>query len=244
MTRYEIIEARKTARLRDMHYSERKEAVRGVVFRLYGLKGEDPRGHLDLVDRCAAELEERCAKAFPTCTLGEVKLAMDAGIRGEWGKNTNIYPANLLSWLQSYATSPERREAVKEQEAAEAVERERSEMYPSAEETARRNDEFRKNGPERAYRNYLRNGWDVLSSGYGESLYQAMVASGEIVLPLPDDIAEEAGKAAAGKIARQKGARTFLALSEEQRHDEWHVHTEVVRIVFERKAMKEEDLPW
>jgi len=244
MTRYEIIEARKTARLRDMNYKERKEAVRGVVFRLYGLKGEDPRGHLDLVDRCASELEERCAKAFPTCTLGEVKLAMDSGIRGEWGKNTNIYPANLLSWLQSYATSPERKEAVKEQEKAEARERERAELYTPPEEVDRRNEEFAKNGPERAYRNYLRHGWDVMSAGYGEALYQAMVRNGEIVLPVPGDMLEEARKAAAGKIARTKGVGAFLALSDEQRNDEWNVHTEVVRITFERKAMNEEDLPW
>jgi len=245
MTRHEITEARKTQQIRDMRYLERKEALKAVVFRLYGLKGEDPRGHMDLVDRCASELEERCAKAFQSCTIGEVKLAMDAGVRGEWGKNTNIYPANLLMWLQSYATSQERKDAIREQETADALARERALTTLSAEEVERRNKAFRENGPEMAYQYYLKHGWDIISSGYGNALYEAMVANGEIVLPLDDDVKEEARRRAASKAARVKGSSTFLALPEEEKYKEWHVNTEVVRLVFERRELQEmEDLPW
>lgn len=243
MTRNEIIEARRGRPLKAMPYADRKDAVRRIVVRLYSLKAENPSGHQDTIGRCAAELEERVAKAFPSCTVEELALAMEAGIRGEWTKDTRIYPANLLTWLNNFATSPERLNAIREREREEQRQREYDAMNPSSEERRRLNDEFRQNGPGRAWENYLREGWTILSSGYGNAIYEAMVANGEIVLPLDDDIVTEATKRAVARLRRIRGAKSFIH-PEEANNETWSINTEVVRLVFERRAaLMDDDLP-
>jgi len=243
MLRNEIINARKGKRLKDMPYADRKDAVKRIVVRLYALKAENPTGHLDTIDKCAAEIEARCAKAFPTCTVDELQLAMEAGIRGEWSKDTRIYPANLLMWLQFFATSQERLTAIRDEEREEQRRREYEAMNPSPEEVARLNAEFRQNGPRRAWETFLKEGWSVLSAGYGNAIYEAMVASGEIVLPLDDDVLAEATRRAASGLRRIRGAKVFTH-PEEMNNAKWNINTEVVRIVFERRfALIDDDLP-
>lgn len=243
MTRNEIVSARKGQRLKDMPYQDRKVAVKRIVVRLYSLKAESPSAHMDTIDKCTAELEERVAKAFPTCTVDELQLAMEAGIRGEWTKDTRIYPANLLTWLQNFATSQDRLTAIREDEREQQRRLEYEAMNPSAEEVAKRNAEFRQNGPQRAWENYLREGWTILSSGYGNALYEAMVANGEIVLPLDDDIVAEATKRAVARLRRIKGTKSFVH-PEESKNGSWNINTEVVRLVFERRAaLMDDDLP-
>lgn len=244
MTRNEIINARKGTRLKDLPYMDRKDAVKRIVLRLYSLKAESPSGHMDTVEKCAAELEERCAKAFPSCTVEELSLAMEAGVRGEWSKDTRIYPANLLMWLSCFATSEERKATIREQEREEQRRREYEAMNPSSEECARLNAEFRQNGPARAWENYRRDGWTVTSAGYGNALYEAMVANGEIVLPLDRATVNEASRRAAAKLARIRGKKGIMTLPEETANVKWYVNTEVVGLVFERRAAAyEEDLP-
>ena len=244
MTRNEIIEARRGRALKSLAYADRKDAVRRIVVRLYSLKAENPSGHQDTIGRCAAELEERVAKAFPSCTVEELSLAMEAGIRGEWTKDTRIYPANLLTWLTNFATSPERLAAIREHEREEQRRREYDAMNPSLEERNRLNDEFRQNAPKRAWENYQREGWTVMSAGYGNALYEAMVASGEIVLPLDDSTVAEARRRAAAKLARIKGVKNVLSVPAEQDNIKWYVNAEVVRLVFERRAAEmDDDLP-
>lgn len=243
MTRNEIVSARKGRRLKEMPYMDRKDAVKKIVVRLYSLKAENPSGHMDTIDKCAAELEERVAKAFPTCTVEELQLAMEAGLRGEWSKDTRIYPSNLLMWLQNFATSQDRILAIKEEEREEQRRREYEAMNPSAEEIAKLNSEFFKNGPQRAWERFLQEGWTVISYGYGNVLYEAMVANGEIVLPMDDDAIELANRRAAAKIRSIRGNH-LLTIPEEENNFRWGVNTEIVRIVFERRlASIDDDLP-
>lgn len=243
MLRNEIINARKGRRLKDLPFADRKDAVKRIVLRLYALKAENPTGHLDTIDKCTAELEERCAKAFPTCTVEELQLAMEAGLRGEWSKDTRIYPANLLMWLQSFATSQERLTAIRDEEREEQRRLEYEAMNPSPEEVARLNAEFSQNGPRRAWETFLQEGWRVLSAGYGNALYEAMVASGEIVLPLDDEMLAEATKRATSSLRRIRGSKVFTH-PEEMANAKWNINTEVVRLVFERRAaLIDDDLP-
>jgi len=243
MTRNEIIEARRGRTLKSLPYADRKDAVRKIVVRLYSLKAENPSGHQDTIGRCAAELEERVVKAFPSCTVDELALAMEAGIRGEWTKDTRIYPANLLTWLTNFATSSDRLNAIRDHEREEQRRREHDAMNPSAEEVARLNEEFRLNAPKRAWENYQREGWTVLSAGYGNAIYEAMVASGEIVLPLDADIVAEATRRAVARLRLIRGASVFVH-PEEAANAKWNINTEVVRIVFERRAaLMDDDLP-
>ena len=242
MTRNEIVSARKGRRLKDMPYLDRKDAVKRIVVRLYSLKAENPSGHMDTIDKCAAELEERVAKAFPTCTVDELQLAMEAGLRGEWSKDTRIYPSNLLMWLQNFATSQERLTAIREEEREEQRRLEFEAMNPPAEEIARPNAEFRQNGPQRAWERFLQEGWSVLSAGYGNALYEAMVANGEIVIPLDDDIVAEATRRADARLRAIRG-KSFTH-PEELKNSKWNINTEVVRIVFERRLVSiDDDLP-
>jgi len=243
MIRNEIISAHKGRRLKEMPYLDRKVEVKRIVVRLYSLKAENPAAHMDTIDKCTAELEERVAKAFPTCTVDELQLAMEAGVRGEWSKDTRIYPSNLLMWLQNFATSQDRITAIREEEREEQRRREYEAMNPSAEEVARLNAEFRQNGPRRAWENFQREGWNVLSAGYGNTVYEAMVANGEIVLPLDEGLIAEATRRAESTLRRIRGAKTFIH-PEEMNNAKWNINTEVVRLVFERRlALMDDDLP-
>ena len=243
MIRNEIINARKGRRLKDMPYLDRKDAVKKIVVRLYSLKAENPQGHLDTIDTCASELEERVSKAFPTCTMEELQLAMEAGLRGEWSKDTRIYPSNLLMWLQNFATSSERLAVIREDEREQQRQQEYEAMNPSADEVARLNAEFRQNGPRRAWENFQREGWHVLSAGYGNAVFEAMVANGEIVMPIDEDLLAEATRRAESTLRRIRGAKTFIH-PEEMNNAKWNINTEVVRLVFERRLSDMyDDLP-
>ena len=115
-------------------------------------------------------------------------------------------------------------------------------MNPSAEEVSRLNAEFRQNGPRRAWENFQREGWKVLSAGYGNAIYEAMVANGEIVLPLDEEMVKEATRRSAARLRAVRG-KSFTH-PEELNNSKWNINTEVVRLVFERRAMlMDDDLP-
>jgi hypothetical protein len=146
-------------------------------------------------------------------------------------------------WLQFFATSQERLTAIRDEEREEQRRREYEAMNPSPEEVARLNAEFRQNGPRRAWETFLKEGWSVLSAGYGNALFEAMVANGEIVMPLDDDVVAEATRRAASGLRRIRGAKVFTH-PEEMNNAKWNINTEVVRIVFERRfALIDDDLP-
>ena len=70
-----------------------------------------------------------------------------------------------------------------------------------------------------------------------------MVASGEIVLPLDDEMLAEATKRATSSLRRIRGSKVFTH-PEEMANAKWNINTEVVRLVFERRAaLIDDDLP-
>lgn len=92
---------------------QRRAALDGVLKRLYALKGysiaEYTQGEIDAqVEEVAKTLEAK----WRHLTVGEVWIALQAGVCREYGQDNRLCVSNYIAWLNAYSKSPERREAL------------------------------------------------------------------------------------------------------------------------------------
>lgn len=111
MTKEEIMNARNGAKpLGQFARQDRKEAIDGVLKGIYAMMGfiAEPQE----VEEIVTGILDRISTRFQHLTVGELVLAWEAGVSGEYGKERRICIANLLSWLSSYVESDVRKDAL------------------------------------------------------------------------------------------------------------------------------------
>ena len=57
----------------------------------------------DVLKACAKKLAEVILRDYPSLTDKEVELIMEAGVSGEFGKDTWVSGASMLQWLRAYS---------------------------------------------------------------------------------------------------------------------------------------------
>ncbi len=117
MTTNEIKNARGGIQVNRLDAKDRADALDGVVKRIYAMKGLSVEKQVQPeIDLTVKELERRLLESYPTMTLGEVSIALEAGITGEYGKDVRLTIANCLVWLRTYYWSDDRKDAIRELE--------------------------------------------------------------------------------------------------------------------------------
>ena len=93
---------------------KRVAGLTAVVARLYSLKGMGGNGAKleGEITLAVTELERECAKKYPFFSMSEIRLALEAGVKGELtDEPTYLNAANYCKWLALYRKSAARLEA-------------------------------------------------------------------------------------------------------------------------------------
>lgn len=187
-----------------MNLADRKSGLKAALERIYSLKGLEPTN----VDYIVDEAEYKIAHAWPMLTIGEIQIALEAGVQGEFKKvGTVISAATCIGWLNEFYNSEERkaaREKIHYQKSLLSRDEDLKEIH-------RKNQEFEREGPQAAYEEYLKDGRSIVVVGYAAALYDALMKHGKIN-PTPQTRAK-AEQAARATMTRTSG-HGFAALAQ------------------------------
>lgn len=91
---------------------DRRRALSGVLTKHYRRKGQSisPENLIDTVDFLDNDVRDHYGKEL---TYSEVEIAIEWGIRGEYGELTGLNADRLFRFIKSYVESPERKEAAR-----------------------------------------------------------------------------------------------------------------------------------
>ncbi len=183
MTTEEILESIKSARFCDIGLEEREGMLRREIETLYAMKTIPLEGEANNIDLAVRTLESKLRNAYPFLTIGEVSLALKAGVAGEFGKDTRISAVNVICWVSSYVGSNARKDAAAELE-RKRRQRDwwnRQTQAELPEIKAAKNEEFRRREPANAWGQFKADpDYDIILSGYGEALYRALRSFGKM----------------------------------------------------------------
>lgn len=152
-----------------------RSALSDMVERLYALKAIDY--NKSAASLIVDELEYTIAHSYPSLTIPELKIALEAGVSGEWRNiGSNISVASCIGWVRSYFTSDDRtgaREAINEMNR-------RASSGISLEEIMARNKKTELEEPDNAYQRYLAEGRSITFAGYAAMVYDSLVKHGKM----------------------------------------------------------------
>ena len=175
MTTNEIKQARGGIAVNRLDAQDLMDGLDGVVKRIYAMKGlsTDVKGEIDLICR---EVGHRLLESYPTITLGEVSLALEAGITGEYGKDTRFTIANGLVWLRTYYWSDDRKDAIRELNEEQKREKRASRLLAPQDNTEAFHGEIMKQW--RYYREHKC--LDIRFDGFAGAMYDHLVKMGKL----------------------------------------------------------------
>lgn len=116
MNKQEIQEAMAdNATWQNLPYKDRQSAAEMIVGRAYNMKGMMNVNSGEVYHFTVNNLIEHLNKKYPTITVAELTMVVDAGTRGELTtKDTFVNLANIELWLKAYWNCPERLKIVDE----------------------------------------------------------------------------------------------------------------------------------
>ena len=180
MTTNEIKRARGGIQVNHLDAKDRADALDGVIKRIYALKGLSVEKQVQPeIDLTVAELTKRLLESYPTMTLGEVSIALEAGITGEYGKDVRLTIANCLVWLRTYYWSDDRKDAIRELEEERKRERRAANLLEAPDDESR----------DRAFCSEIMKQWrfyrenkrlDILFDGFAAEMYDHLVKKGKL----------------------------------------------------------------
>lgn len=136
--------------------SRQRQNVYVTILHIYMLKGfgYNSAGADSMVD----ELNKFICKRHGYLHDTEIKLAWEMGVRGELGKDTYPSISNLQSWLNAFASSPERMKAINTYKQEEIAQLALDEEVADRIRAKQMNEEFFAEAPRRLYDNYIATG--------------------------------------------------------------------------------------
>ncbi len=180
MTINEIKQARGGIAANRLDTKDLMDGLDGTVKRIYALKGLSVEASVQPeVDLTCRELGRRLLESYPTMTLGEVSLALEAGITGEYGKDVRLTIANCLVWLRTYYWSDDRKDAIRELNEEQKRESRASRLL-EAQTDADKDKAFR-GEIMKQWRFYRENGHlDIRFDGFAGAMYDHLVKIGKL----------------------------------------------------------------
>lgn len=155
MTQDSIIVALQGKALGAETLAGRENTLRGIIATVYQMKRQSISE--EALDGEVRSFEPRLAADFRHLTLQEVRIALEAGICGEYGTATVPNVANFLQWVAIYSRSAERASAKETLARRNASLAARVSTIDRA-EIDRKNAEALASSPAEAYATYCREG--------------------------------------------------------------------------------------
>lgn len=234
MTAKDILKAATGPTIGTLKVEEQTNLFTAIVEILYTLKHLDPSVNKQRIALSADVLRDKVVERFPYLTIGEVKLALESGVYGEFGKDTILTPANLVNWVIAFTKLPERAEALKDKQSKDRIEaRKTSNLLPPADKAAR-DEAFRKTAPLAAWEEFKRDPfyYEIYAIGYGHALYEALRSSGKM-LQVTDQTLEEAKRRATIRYNRvHNESDPFAKVVNDAQALGHYVETELVKLYF------------
>ena len=155
---------------------KRRATFRQIIERTFALRNYEP-GETEL-DDTVAELDEKVGRAYRHLTPSEIRLALEAGIVGDYGGDKRPNAANILGWVSTYASGELRRSAI--QSMTKTWNAPKPEPL-SFIEREQRNEEAGRNGALRLFNEVLTTGtFEVGLTGYAAMVYDYLKGLGRI----------------------------------------------------------------
>ncbi len=195
----------------------------------------------DITEKISAKVRTR----FPGLTAGEVSIALESGVTGEWGRDTRPTPANCLRWLETYAQTDQRKAVIASLSRTRGP---RAEDLLIPEQKDRMNARARRESALRAWEDYKHEGHlDIVTNGFAAMVCDHLMREG-ILKPTPEAV-EQAYRASRLRKARSSGygsiAEMFRTVGKAQDADgmmDWDCKRELLSMFFGHLLAKGGDL--
>lgn len=174
------------------------------------MKGMDTGKYSDAIRFAVGEICEKLTSRWSDLHVGEIVIAFDAGSQGEFGEMFMVpTPSNMISWLTKYVESPVRAEAKEMISRQKAIQTNSARLLPAA-KIEERKEAFRKSAPLQAWEEFKKDpaGYEIVSSGYGHALYEAIRNSGKMQNIKPETM-QRAEKQAKAYMIRGRGGNIW-----------------------------------
>lgn len=234
MTSQEILNAANGPAIGTFPELEQVQMLEAIIKSLYLLQHLDAERDEKRVKMSAALLQSKITERCSYLTLGEIRLALESGVYGEFGKDTFLTPANFVKWVTAFTALPERAEAIREKMKNDrAEEKKYRNLLPPADKAAR-DEAFRKTAPLAAWEEFKRDPfyYEIYAIGYGHAIYEALRSSGKMQ-QVTDKTLEEAKRRATIRYNRvHNESDPFAKVVNDAQTLEHYVETELVKLYF------------
>lgn len=234
MTSQEILNAASGPAIGTFPELEQVQMLEAIIKSLYLLQHLDAERDEKRVKMAASLLQSKIMERCSYLTLGEIRLALESGVYGEFGKDTFLTPANFVKWITAFTALPERAEAIREKMKNDrAEEKKYRNLLPPADKAAR-DEVFRKKAPLAAWEEFKRDPfyYEIYAIGYGHALYEALRSSGKM-LQVTDQTLEEAKRRATIRYNRvHNESDPFAKVVNDAQVFDHYVETELVKLYF------------
>lgn len=208
MTQEEIVKAMCDGKpLGSIDLGTKEVALRSYIDKIYQMKGMEQKG--DRLNIETGTLENKLSHAYTHLTLAEVRLALEAGVTGEF-KDVSTVPnvANFLSWVAFYNRCADRADALKVARSRKDAEDRRNSQLVANEMAARLNAQAFEQEPAKAYAKYLAEGREgfTLPQYIANVVYEGLIRHGKM-----QKVSNETMEAA--KFAAKKAMTKQLPIS-------------------------------
>ena len=234
MTSQEILNAASGPAIGTFPELEQVQMLEAIIKSLYLLQHLDAERDEKRVKMAASLLQSKIMERCSYLTLGEIRLALESGVYGEFGKDTFLTPANFIKWVTAFTALPERAEAIREKMKNDrAEEKKYRNLLPPADKAAR-DEAFRKTAPLAAWEEFKRDPfyYEIYAIGYGHALYEALRSSGKM-LQVTEQTLEEAKRRATIRYNRvHNESDPFAKVVNDTQALGHYVETELVKLYF------------
>ena len=189
---------------------ERKAALESIVRRIYQLK-DLPEKDMASLAGIINDLEYRISHRWPSITLAEIALALEAGCCGEYTRETKPTTANMAQWLAMYFGSQDRADALKKKSTMVEV------QTVAWQEREKLNEEFRQKEPAYLWDIFCRGDEKELDyefntmAGYVACVFDALRSWGRLQVITPETMEK-------AKAWAKQGKRSLTAVITEESH--------------------------
>lgn len=114
-----IINARQRSRIRDVNDNDVLAAITAIVGKTFLTAGQSTTKE-DVVFM-ASELVRDLKNRFQALTVDEVAIALNNGVKCDYGKYFGLNVVTFNNWLTAYKNSPERAKAIEDQLKSKAI---------------------------------------------------------------------------------------------------------------------------
>lgn len=182
MTTQEIITAMKAmSPIGQCSLTQKEDCCRMYIEDVYKMK--NMRRDKEQIGAESRTLEQKLTTSYPHLTLAEVRLAMEAGVTGQFNDLSTVpNMANMIAWIAFYNRSSERAFAQQQYKGTRDIAQAIASRIEREQKASELNARALSEEPEKAYSTYLKEGRNgfVLPQYISEVVYPGLIRMGKM----------------------------------------------------------------